>query len=937
VGLALTGLAWGQTSPTVPGGDPQGRIITVSELGKPGQKCKVLKSWRQKDGSRAYLVQAVETGERMTIVEADNLAAANTQGGARVKAFATRIFHWGQGTTPPGGSPIPPPDPVVAAPRSVSPATGPRAGMQPAMGATSSGQRAWPTAFAGQKSTPQHGMGESYPSDVVVVHDHATPAPAPVLAQAPAAAPKSSVVVPEPSQEIVPAHPTVAALKPTPVFTPSDPGVPAEAPSISPSRPAGTAPLAQKTPETAPALRSNPAPKPGPVVQRSPQGLASSSTLAPTAPPGGGLRPMPMTPRLALQGQPLRPLADAPSAFPGVARKSEVVSAASAPAETSAPGIRKLDNQPLPSLTPKGPEPKPMPLPNALAQKSLDTKPAPQPSTIAQKGPETKPAPLPKVLVPKTPETTPTAKAAEYKPPQILTPKTSTSSSGKTTGPVIVSGNAPAVPATELKSTYSLSGAKPQPLLVSKVFNPYSPAPEKVTHLVSSTTPAKVMQVTPSTTTNQPAAKVVQAAATTPANPDKPADKPATAVVKPPVIITKAEAPRKVSTEAPAVSDWRQSWGRTDTPRSVEVVKSPTKPSVPHADTSKPDPLKQPEVYTKVGTEPALAAKPAVSSTAVAAAPPPPSAPAPRLQPEPTSPPPTLGMGSVIAASSPQLQQPSVNSFGSARVVPNPPGIPVVSLPAGEANAFSEPQAPPPLPVVANAFHGTGQPMPASGPLPPSAVAMAQPPMPPVPPMMPVLVDAGTPSGMANAFTEGSTARPIPSDFGPSQSVTNAFDDPSAPMMGAVAMRPPMPLPVAPRRPMPQPAGVASASHGSLPGPAGTSVPQLLSLLRDSLYPSQREWAAQHLSAHDWHAQPEVVDGLLAAAREDPAPAVRAECVRALVRMKVETVPVVSAMQALKADTDPHVRQEAEQALTALMTPTVPRVDSSVRPASATK
>jgi hypothetical protein len=107
---------------------------------------------------------------------------------------------------------------------------------------------------------------------------------------------------------------------------------------------------------------------------------------------------------------------------------------------------------------------------------------------------------------------------------------------------------------------------------------------------------------------------------------------------------------------------------------------------------------------------------------------------------------------------------------------------------------------------------------------------------------------------------------------------------------------------------------------------------QMLTVLRDSLYPSQREWAADQLASGDWRSRPEVVEALATAARQDPAPMVRAGCVRALAQIQVNTVPVRTAVQALKDDPDPRVRQEAEQALGALQAAPAPPEHSSVQP-----
>ena len=93
---------------------------------------------------------------------------------------------------------------------------------------------------------------------------------------------------------------------------------------------------------------------------------------------------------------------------------------------------------------------------------------------------------------------------------------------------------------------------------------------------------------------------------------------------------------------------------------------------------------------------------------------------------------------------------------------------------------------------------------------------------------------------------------------------------------------------------------------------------QMLAALHDSIYPSQREWAAEGLATIDWRIHPEAAQALMTAAAQDPAATVRAACVRHLARMKVNTVPVIQAVQALRADPDPRVRQEAEQALITL-------------------
>ncbi len=100
--------------------------------------------------------------------------------------------------------------------------------------------------------------------------------------------------------------------------------------------------------------------------------------------------------------------------------------------------------------------------------------------------------------------------------------------------------------------------------------------------------------------------------------------------------------------------------------------------------------------------------------------------------------------------------------------------------------------------------------------------------------------------------------------------------------------------------------------------PADTNLAELLSLLNDSLYPSQREWAVEGLSRYDWHVQPQVVEELLKAAKDDPAPKVRLACIRVLAQIKaVPTSPYVAAtlVKIRTEDKDAQVRQEAEKTL----------------------
>ncbi len=109
---------------------------------------------------------------------------------------------------------------------------------------------------------------------------------------------------------------------------------------------------------------------------------------------------------------------------------------------------------------------------------------------------------------------------------------------------------------------------------------------------------------------------------------------------------------------------------------------------------------------------------------------------------------------------------------------------------------------------------------------------------------------------------------------------------------------------------------------GSTSSTAAQSVPenirQMQVGLRDSLYPSQREWAAENMATVDWRLHPQVIQFLTTAAKEDPAATVRATCLRCLAKMKANTAPVITVVRGLRIDSDPRVRQEAERAMAVL-------------------
>jgi hypothetical protein len=71
--------------------------VTVRELGKPDVKCRIARSCRQPNGMMAYDVQAIDSGEWMTVVEAGaSTALCDTANGTCVRGVTSQIYHWGQ-------------------------------------------------------------------------------------------------------------------------------------------------------------------------------------------------------------------------------------------------------------------------------------------------------------------------------------------------------------------------------------------------------------------------------------------------------------------------------------------------------------------------------------------------------------------------------------------------------------------------------------------------------------------------------------------------------------------------------------------------------------------------------------------------------------------------------------------------------------------------
>src|SRR5262249_32777441 len=88
------------------------RLIMVTEADKPAQKCRVLKCWRDGDGNKVCQVQAIDSGEMMTIVDAGGRPSGGP-GRVRLPPPGTKAVHWGGEKSSPSMAPAAPPDALV--------------------------------------------------------------------------------------------------------------------------------------------------------------------------------------------------------------------------------------------------------------------------------------------------------------------------------------------------------------------------------------------------------------------------------------------------------------------------------------------------------------------------------------------------------------------------------------------------------------------------------------------------------------------------------------------------------------------------------------------------------------------------------------------------------------------------------------------------------
>jgi hypothetical protein len=889
--LVSTGLVWGQQPTSAPGTPPGqgGEIITIQEAGKPAQRCQILRTWQTAEGPRAHEVKPLDGGQMMTIVEGATVPGLS---GDHAEARSTRIYHWSADGGRPAGTPVPPVQQVqytVPAQGSQSPS---RYVPVPAGAPAAPTAGSWVVPSAGQTGAPvvvsevpeqRPGLGSRVKdmASHLFHRDRAEEMPTVIEVSPPGGVPVNSATAPLPR-----------------VITTSTPSVITESTDVPPAHQG----LGSRVKEMGSRLfhRDDGSVQPGGVEVITPA-TSPGTVTAPGTGPTSMKNPYQTVPTIVTgTGAPARTGSSEPG---GVVQAS---------ATTAAPGtwpsaFAQAPGAPTPENAPGTPG-------AAEAATRLTPTAAPAPRTQCQAtSPGTAPCPCP------TCQPTPLVTVqGSHQVPAGSTPSCSCSECQ----PVIVDGSAP------------------RPSLRQRLAGIFSkePAGETVISgpvVVSETPMPGCASCTP---------VIVDGSAKAAAEPAKP-------------------------------GDWRQSWGKLDssklemtaaakkTPDSpkgdvdaakAEGASGPSKPSLsapppplPGAATKGPDPLKDPQPYARVGsadraatpagekdrvvpastlfgldmpksvadagkavpaaakgnTAPGLPsfADPAVGDhlppgsrsvvdSGTAQYVPVPIVTVPDYR-RPPQPPP---------AQVPQPPEPNYVDMSNAFTTPTaaPPAAPMVAQPS---NAFSAPPPPPQAsPAVAGAFGMPpgGYPMPGMYPPPGYGGPRAPGMMPPgYPGMMPSGYGPQMPRGPYSPMPYGPPAVPAmyqPNPAGSAQVVQQTgYSQPAAGPQVAMA-NPPANL---------------------LPDASALQPAEAMATLRDSIYPSQREFAASRLASLDWRGHGDVVQALVTAARQDPAPLVRAACVRALARMQCNTPQVLSTLQGLKTDGDPRVLHEVEQAL----------------------
>lgn len=892
---AWVGLAWSQ-APTNPGtAAGSERILTVHENGK-AVRCRVLRQWRQPDGSTAYELQALETGEILTIVEAQGGQGSSVAG--RMRA---RIFRWGLGArTPPAGCPLPPSNAPVPDPSQEMVAGG------------RTERTVWWEEKNGERVSPfivTDGHNPFEGKDVVQI-----PTQEPVVVKVrPMPKPSTRVVqgLPCPEPGVCPPAPVVCR----PENGPCPPQPTAAIPP--PSRLMATPAPQPRTIETSPGLLGNLAQFRQGLKERlagSDRNIESRQVTGTTFPEprpvvaGGNLpEPKSVEKKTAAPTEvPRRQAWPSSPLLPPVLTQGR---------QSSTPMEKKAEPRKtaweLPERTPWKVEGSKTPSTLASREQKEVARPGPvrkaEPTTFGEKmwrflNPN---APLPPV--------------AQVRPGRVdtLPPPTVAGTKNPERSPLgiakKVSEEKPVAKAKETTRTPFSTAALPTP---PKTYVPPRPEP-------------KGLAIPEPKTSSGPKAEV-----------DPPQGTPAG--------------------KDPGKKDWRISWGKTTDPKVQQpgqptLAQAGVKPGqnlggVRTADGKGPDDLRlteqallNPERFDPGTVKPRGVDLKNAEGSGQAGSVYIPQDERPADASVPTAPgSPLMNQGGRLPLGAQSVLAAKSGRPGQITYVP----VPVATVPepyrAPVPPAPKMPEAPKPN-QFANAF--TTSPMPGR-PAPVQPVGYL-----PVPQgmnpqqyqawqaQMRAIMQA---QAMQRGFHPGMVPAGMPQGYGPQMGLVPAggmqmpvqpglnyprtYQGPQAPNPTAYVNQPVQPnavqqvgyqaMPAYPIQapvpgPMDRPAPAANASQGA-------DVAQLVVVLRESPYPAQREWAAGTLATYDWRVHPQILPALMQAAKQDPAANVRIGGVFALGRTNAATEAVVSTLRSLQGDSDPRVRDEVAKALSRL-------------------
>ena len=453
------------------------------------------------------------------------------------------------------------------------------------------------------------------------------------------------------------------------------------------------------------------------------------------------------------------------------------------------------------------------------------------------------------------------------------------------------------------------------------------------------------------------------------------------AVTKSESKVTESTGPKetkKPEFEQPKAQDWRKSWGKMDSSQEkTNITKSqPVEHELPHADRTKPDPLKSvdylhPKLEEKIakkavkavgressnqeveaivsgGNFPKTTAELAEKST-------PKTTPTETIKVTPKEKPKSIPVAKINANTKIKTETVETTSDLPIIVIKEPRQPRIVfskkkepteaktpdflgrtmgriygfldkpkeinvneeKVPPGNGSVIAA--GAPPVRVIP--YIPNGQPLGA----PPTAHNFIPPQAPQLYPSYPNTRMAGNSyptQGMANAFTSVPNQRPIPSDVESTVAMQNAFN-PTMPKEGDMPAQGFSPQGINLNNDM-----ARSMASGQMPAnmmayiqpestvmPVDTVLMENVVMLKNANQPSQREYAADQLSKIRGVSMNLAVQALATAVKEDPAPLVRAACIRSLTRMKINTIEVLEVINEKKTDLDPRVRMEADQAI----------------------